>query len=169
MAFLSAQPKWKHLKVICNKVVGYKDKADELIDVTSHFVVLECDENMHSRETLQCREGRHWRLWESVGQRPIVFLRFNPDRYVDEFGVTHSSCFGVDANGRVVLTPSAARQWGARLDDLGARLLYHLEHVPDQHVTTEYLFYGTQSITGPDYAAHARVVLDWVWHDNIYI
>lgn len=109
--------------------------------------------------TPQAREARHLRIWQRLGKRQIIYLRFNPDQYTDELGVSHPSCFGVDFNGRVVLKSCAVSQWTARLDTLGARLITDIENKPKEDVTVEYLFYGEDSTTtGPDYAEHAREV-----------
>ncbi|KAJ1624860.1 hypothetical protein T492DRAFT_881141 [Pavlovales sp. CCMP2436] len=115
------------------------ERPDFFIDVLSHVVILECDENRHARELSECRQQRAWRISDSFGGRPVVFLRFNPDRFVDKQGAVHSSCFALK---RGVLTLARETAWVKLLGLVEARLRYHLCTVPDAHLVEEFLFYG---------------------------
>jgi len=134
-----------HLSMRHDQVVSGgcgKERPDFCIDVLSHVVILECDENKHARELPECRQQRAWRIPDSFGGRPVVFLRFNPDRFVDKQGAVHPSCFALK---RGVLTLARETAWLKRLGLVEARLRYHLCTVPDAHIVEEFLFYGDDS------------------------
>mmetsp|Transcript_36947 Transcript_36947/g.91936 ORF Transcript_36947/g.91936 Transcript_36947/m.91936 type:complete len:221 (+) Transcript_36947:169-831(+) len=133
-----------HLSMRHDQVVSGgcgKERPDFCIDVLSHVVILECDENRHTRELPECWQQRVWRISDSFGGRPVVFLRFNPDKY-DERGTKHPSCFGLK-HGVLVLTGTA--DWLARVKLVAARLLHHFAH--------EFLFYGDDARARDDGAS----------------
>ncbi|KAJ1627081.1 hypothetical protein T492DRAFT_877308 [Pavlovales sp. CCMP2436] len=102
----------------------------------------QCDENKHARELPECRQQRAWRISDSFGGRPVVFLRFNPDRFGDKQGAVHPSCFALK---RGVLTLAREAAWLKRLGLVVAHLRYHLCTVPDAHLVEEFLFYRDDS------------------------
>jgi hypothetical protein len=57
-----------------------------MVDLGSHLLIIEVDENKHSSYDCSCENKRLMLLSQDVGHRPIVFLRFNPDDYIDEAG-----------------------------------------------------------------------------------
>ena len=56
-----------------------KKRPDVSIDFGSHYLMIEIDENRHVNNSRE--EKRMVELYEDVGFRKIIFLRFNPDRY----------------------------------------------------------------------------------------
>jgi hypothetical protein len=59
-----------------------KRRPDVCIDKFTLVIITECDENQH-RET-SCENKRTMELFQDFGNRPIVFIRFNPDSYINE-------------------------------------------------------------------------------------
>jgi len=57
-----------------------KRRPDGLIERFTHCLVLECDEFGHSNYNEICENKRLMEIFEDLGRRPIVFLRFNPDK-----------------------------------------------------------------------------------------
>lgn len=148
-------------QLVYNKRVGecYDDRPDWLVDALSHGIGIECDENQHAGEAEECRARRQWRVFESLGNRPVVFLRFNPDGYTDKHGVRHPSCFKRASSGAIVL--AIENEWARRTQLLAERIMHHVRNVPDVHMTTETLFYDDASApkrSAPDFAGHARRV-----------
>lgn len=80
-------------------------------------------------------------LFEDLGNRPLVVLRFNPDAYTDASGNKVESCFKRHSRFDV---PAIANQekWAKRLEVLKERLYDHAQYVPDQEVTIEHMFYN---------------------------
>jgi hypothetical protein len=143
VAWLQSIAKFAYLELVYNKMVRSGDYPDWRIDCGTHVVGAECDESEHRNETTDCRERRHWRIFEALGERPIVFIRFNPDAYTDSTGKRHPSCFGLDGNGIQVLRDEV--EWARRMDAVCAEIKKAIELVPGPetpHVQPVYMFYS---------------------------
>lgn len=75
------------------------------------------------------------------GERPIVFVRFNPDAYVDATGGKHASCFKYHKQTGVPIVASKT-VWGERLRVLKDRIMFHIDNIPECEVTVEHLYYN---------------------------
>jgi hypothetical protein len=82
-------------------------------------------------------------LSQDVGHRPIVFIRFNPDDYIDENGKNISSCWGQDGNGICVIKKSKKVEWETRLQQLNYQIQYwsNASHRTNKTVEVVQLFY----------------------------
>jgi hypothetical protein len=110
-------------------------RPDVAIDFGSHCLMIEIDENKHTNYS--CEEKRMVELYEDVGFRKIVFLRFNPDRYKDGSAV-YPSPFRYTRAGILHLEET---EFNRRMDQLMERIRAHRVEPIDQ-ITVEYLFYG---------------------------
>ena len=54
---------------------------------------VEVDENQHTEYNTTCENKRLCELYQDFGYVPIVFVRFNPDSYIDANGTKVTSCF----------------------------------------------------------------------------
>ena len=63
-----------------DKTVGgcSKRRPDVFIDLFTHVLIIECDENQHKNYNTTCEVARINELFTDLGDRPIVFIRFNP-------------------------------------------------------------------------------------------
>ena len=68
-----------------------KRRPDVYIDKFTHVVIVECDENQH--KDTSCENKRTMELFQDFGNRPIVFIRFNPDNYINIDGKKVLSSF----------------------------------------------------------------------------
>lgn len=80
---------FEDVKIIFNKSIndGCSNKRpDILIDLFLFVLIVECDENQHKNKsyTPECENKRMMSLFQDLGYRPIVFIRFNPDSYIDK-------------------------------------------------------------------------------------
>ncbi len=120
-------------------------KPDVLIDMGEWVVVVEVDEGQHKQDSYKssCENKRIMQIFDDMGRRPIVFVRFNPDNYVDAEGNKVLSPWTVDGRTGSALHVSAENRsvWNARL----AALALTLERVssvrPTKDVTFEYLYF----------------------------
>ena len=110
-------------------------RPDVAIDFGSHCLMIEIDENQHVNYS--CEEKRMVELYEDVGFRKIVFLRFNPDRY-KEGSTMYPSPFRYTRAGILHLEET---EFNRRMDQLMERIRDHRMEPTDQ-ITVEYLFYG---------------------------
>jgi len=112
-----------------------RKRPDVFIDFGSHCLIIEVDEHQHV--SYSCEEKRMIDLYEDVGFRKIVFLRFNPDRYKDGKTVYLSS-FRYTRAGILHLEETEFRR---RMDHVVERIHVHRSE-PTEQITVEYLFYG---------------------------
>ena len=54
--------------------------------MADHIIIVEIDENAHINYDSSCENKRLMELSQDLGFRPIVFIRFNPDDYIDKEG-----------------------------------------------------------------------------------
>jgi hypothetical protein len=68
-----------------------KRRPDAFIDLLTHVLIIECDENQHGSYNTSCENSRTMELFVDFNNRPIVFIRFNPDTYTVDGKKTLSS------------------------------------------------------------------------------
>ncbi len=111
------QEKFPNVDWRWNKVVEggcSKRRPDLLLDMGSHIVIVEVDKNSHDMHDPTCEEKRMGEIWNDVDHRPIVFVRFNPDKYKDKDGNNVPSPWGEKrANGAATLS----KKWKSALED----------------------------------------------------
>lgn len=115
-------------------------RPDIFLDCLTHSIVIEVDENQHNSYDCNCENKRMMVIFEDLGQRPLVFIRFNPDDYIDDQGKNVKSCFNYTSK---LGLPSVKKEkeWKTRLDVLINRIEYHVSNVPQQELTLEHLYY----------------------------
>ena len=114
-------------------------RPDVFLDCLTHAIVVETDENQHQQNAYDCENKRMMELYQDIGYRPIVFVRFNPDKYVDSEGIAIPSCFQYSKKEGVPLPQKKA--WKARLDVLTTQILESVCSIPDRAVTIHELYY----------------------------
>ena len=127
------------ITLVLNKTVEggcSKRRPDIRMDFGTHCVMIEIDENRHLNYS--CEEKRMVDLYEDVGFRKCVFLRFNPDGY-REAGMRYTTPFSFTVTGAMVVEETEMKR---RMDELIQRIHYFKAHEPDEQLTIEYLFYG---------------------------
>jgi len=113
-----------------------KRRPDILIDCYTHSIVLELDENQHSG--YNCETKRLCEIYQDLGNRPIVFLRLNPDSYKDDKG-SHKSCFGWTKTGTIKIYK---KEWESRYLTVFNSMIYYMSNVPTKSMTTKQFFYS---------------------------
>jgi len=63
-----------------------KRRPDLLLDMGSHIIIVEIDENAHTDYDCSCENKRLMEISQDLGFRPIIFIRFNPDDYMNKNG-----------------------------------------------------------------------------------
>ena len=131
----------KGLQLTFDKTIGgcSRRRPDVFLDCLTHAIVVETDENQHQQNAYDCENKRMMELYQDIGYRPIVFVRFNPDKYVDSEGIAIPSCFQYSKKEGVPLPQKKA--WKARLNVLTAQILESVCSIPDRAVTIHQLYY----------------------------
>lgn len=106
-----------------------KRRPDFLLDLFTHVLIVECDENCHQGYNTTCEVAKLNETFTDLADRPLVILRFNPDKYEAK------SCF--DGDGKLI-----KKEWAKRTKALKKRIDYWLKTVPEELITTEYLYYN---------------------------
>ena len=118
-------------------------RPDCVFERFTHIIIVECDEYQHRDYDTTCEIARINELFTDFADRPIVFIRFNPDEYMDKNGVKQPSCFRtVDRFG--VLTISNKDTWNDRLQSLKQSIDYFFETIPLEPITIINLFYDEE-------------------------
>jgi hypothetical protein len=109
-------------------------RPDWLIDCGSYVVIVECDENAHRTQAYRDTEAYRLELLQrDLSGRPLVVIRFNPDRYQGQ------QCFEFDDDTNIV---EVSGTWSMRRQVLLETLQHHLRTVPAQSLTELCLFYS---------------------------
>ncbi|MCP4255821.1 MAG: hypothetical protein GY775_20960, partial [Candidatus Scalindua sp.] len=115
---------WKYNKSVEN---GCSRRRPDLpLDMGSHIVIVEVDENSHVGYDPTCEEKRLREIWGDVFHRKIVFVRFNTDGYKNEDGNNVPSPWRMNKLG-CTIRPKWKAAWEVRLEDLWLTILYYTE------------------------------------------
>lgn len=108
------------------------ERPDFLFDLQSRFLIIECDENQHMHISQDCERLRMINIGQSLGGVPVVFIRYNPDKYRDGDGT-----FGIVSKRRRL----------SKLVEMAKHVKTEWEpNKPDQLVFVSYMYYaGDQS------------------------
>ena len=87
-------------------------RPDLLLDLGTHIIIIEVDENKHEGYDCACENKRLMELSKDLNHRPIVFIRFNPDSYINENGETIKSCWKLTKQGVIVIPKSKKKRMG---------------------------------------------------------
>lgn len=129
----------------CDKTVQdgcSKKRPDMLLDMGSHAIIVEVDENQHVNYDCSCENKRLMELSQDVDHRPIVFIRFNPDKYFDKDGNRVDSCWeATTKQGILRVAPKKQQEWEHRLECLVEQIQYWIENETNKIVQVVELFY----------------------------
>ena len=118
-----------------------KRRPDLLLELGSHIIIVEVDENKHDTYDCSCENKRLMEISQDLNHRPIVFIRFNPDDYTDNSGKKIKSCWKLNGYGVLQITKSKIDEWKARISALQLQIDYWIENIPDKTIEIIELFY----------------------------
>ena len=136
--------KFPDITWVCDKTIQNgcsKKRPDMRCDFGTHIVIIEIDENKHADYECSCENKRIMELSQDVSHRPIVFIRFNPDGYIDTNNKKITSCWGANKYGIMVVKPTKNYEWQERIRLLHEQIQYWIDNIPDKMVETIQLFY----------------------------
>jgi hypothetical protein len=114
---------------------GKHRKADALILFHTHSIIIETDEKQHKKYNKKDENVRNDIIFNGLGGKPLVFIRFNPDGYKDNLGKKHKGCFEF-AQG--MLDQDAINY---RLSFIKQIVDFYIYKIPADGITQCYLFY----------------------------
>jgi len=113
-----------------------KRRPDCYIDLAYQVIIIEVDENQHTDYDCSCENKRTMELSRDFGHRPIVFIRFNPDKYILD-GKVITSCWGTNKKGITTVKKSKVKEWNTRLNTLIDTIKYWIEPENKTNKTVE--------------------------------
>lgn len=118
-----------------------KRRPDTMVDFGTHLVVIEVDENQHEDYDCSCENRRLMELSQDVGHRPLVFIRFNPDDYIDFDKVVHKTCWTPGKDGILRVSRNNEKEWNYRLSVLVDTIKYWFDNPTEKTLEIIHLFY----------------------------
>jgi len=115
-----------------------KKKPDWFIDILTHSIIIECDENQHINYS--CDNKRTMELFSDLGNRPLVMIRFNPDKYRTTNSEYSDKCFEFDEKNNI----SPTEEWNIRREKLIQIIEYHIKNIPEKEIITELLYFNIE-------------------------
>ena len=121
-----------------------KRRPDLFLDLGFQIIIIEIDENQHNNYDCSCENKRLMEISKDVGHRPIVFIRFNPDDYINKNNENIKSCWKVNNTGIIQIQKNKLEEWNNRLEILKNQIEYWLkpENITDKMIETIHLFYS---------------------------
>ena len=108
-----------------------RKRPDVRIECFTHTVVIECDENKH--QGYSCENKRTMEIFEDLGNRPIIFIRFNPDKCSNRI-----SCFSITKKGYLSLNK---KEFKHRMGELVGVIKQNIKNIPEKDVSILKMFY----------------------------
>jgi hypothetical protein len=113
-------------------------RPDLLVDMGTHIVIVEIDENSHKNYDCSCENKRIMELSQDLNHRPIIFIRFNPDEYMKDEKII-KSCWKINKNG--ILQINDKKEWNERINALKTQIQYWIHNKTEKTVEVIELFY----------------------------
>ena len=135
---------YKNLNITYNKIIDggcSNHRPDIFIDCLTHSVIIEVDENQHKNNKSynpECELRRLNNLFTDLADRPIIFIRFNPDSYTNSKNKLVKSCFEYTEDKNL---PKANKTLQTRLKKLKEVIDENLTKIPSENITTIKLYY----------------------------
>ena len=116
-------------------------RPDLMLDLGSHIIIVEVDENKHTAYDCSCENKRLMELSQDLGHRTIVFIRFNPDGYIDKDGKKITSCWRLNKIGVMIIMESRKKEWIERIENLKKQIQYWIDNPTEKTVEIIELYY----------------------------
>lgn len=117
----------------------YKYRPDILIELKTHAIIIEIDENQHRSSDYTMDNIRINQIFNDLNKTKCIFIRFNPDKYSLKNGSIFESCFKKNKFGIYEISDNI--QWNYRLDKLKSTINYYIDNIPNENILNVYLFY----------------------------
>ena len=112
-----------------------KRRPDWFIDCYKYSIIIELDENQHKYTS--CDEKRMMELFQDLGNRQLVLIRINPDKY-NKKGKMKEGCFEFDEKNTI---KCLTKEFDRRFNKLINFIDYYLDNEPEKEITVRKLFF----------------------------
>ena len=118
-----------------------KRRPDLLLDMGSHILIVEIDEYRHETYECSCENKRLMEISRDLQHRPVVFIRFNPDSYINHEGEKITSCWRINGYGLLAVAKTKRKEWEQRLSTLFNTIKHFIEFPTEKTIEMIELFY----------------------------
>ena len=128
----------KNITLLRDKQVGgcSKRRPDLMIDLGSHWICAENDENCHKDYDNSCENKRLMELYRDMANRPMILIRFNCDKYSGG-----QSIFKIHKSTGISIIRSK-KEFEERTSVFAELINKYIEaEPPEKAITIEYLYY----------------------------
>ena len=135
---------FSNLTISFDKIVKFgcsKRRPDIYIDMGSHSIIIEIDENQHDTYENICENKRFMEIFTDLGNRPMILIRFNPDEYYNDKNELVKSCWSFSKNGISIINRNKKDEWKNRLNKLKDSILFNIQNEPKKEIEITYLYY----------------------------
>lgn len=108
-------------------------RPDLCLDLGFHILIVEIDENQHQTYDTTCDNKRLMEISRDFNHRPVVFIRFNPDDYINKEKIKIRSSWKPNGQGILQIQKELKDEWNYRLN----RLKLHVEYWSNEINTTD--------------------------------
>ena len=121
-----------------------KRRPDLLLDLGYQIIIVEIDENQHIDYDCSCENKRIMEISQDLGHRNIVFIRFNPDDYINSKNIKINSCWKINNKG--ILKLENKYNWSCRLETLKEQINYWINNKTEKMVEIIQLYYDNNNL-----------------------
>jgi hypothetical protein len=118
-----------------------RKRPDLLVDLGFQVLIIEIDENQHDIYDCSCENKRLMELSADIGHRPIVFIRFNPDAYIDNKGNRVKTPWKLNKSGISYIPQDKRALWADRINTLNMQISYWIENATAKTIEIIQLYY----------------------------
>jgi hypothetical protein len=134
---------WKFDKII--EDACSKRRPDIYLDLGYQIIIIEVDENQHRQYENICENKRMMEISKDVRHRSIIFIRFNPDKYINDKNKTIKSCFSIKKDTGLMIINNKTN-WNKRLEALKEHIDYWIEKETNKIIELVQLFYDSDEM-----------------------
>ena len=92
-----------------------------------HVFIVEIDENKHKDYDCSCEHKRLMELSQDLQHNPIVFIRFNPDAYLNQEDALVKSCWKLNKFSVMQIMKTKEKEWEERIECLKQEIQYWID------------------------------------------
>ncbi len=117
-------------------------RPDIFMDFGEFVMIIEIDENQHQVYDCSCENKRLMQLFQDIGNRQMVMIRFNPDGYKNHKTENITSCWGyTKEKGLCHVKKTKQKEWQYRLETLTKYVHHFCKNRINKEIHVEHLFY----------------------------
>jgi EsV-1-7 cysteine-rich motif len=117
-----------------------KRRPDAFKDCLTHVLIIEIDEYQHKNYEEICENRRMMEIFKDTNNRPVVFIRFNPDKYINAENKIIDSCFDINKKLDVPFIKNK-KDWSYRTNKLKKHIENNIKNIPEKEVSIINLFF----------------------------